>query len=108
MDGHSGGRSSRRSVSGRKKAPDNGSADAVGRTSITRSPCVSCKLFDFAEFKVAFGLLGFGSPEEGSWIRRSPSSVQIRMHGQLHTVWLQQVQLIAGIGVMAYLKRSAS
>ncbi|KAJ8477653.1 hypothetical protein OPV22_021380 [Ensete ventricosum] len=45
MDGHCGGRSSRRSVSGRKKAPDNGSADAVGRTSITRSPCVSCPFF---------------------------------------------------------------
>ncbi|XP_064942114.1 CBS domain-containing protein CBSCBSPB5-like isoform X2 [Musa acuminata AAA Group] len=38
MDGHGAGGSSRRSVSGRKKAPDNGSGDAVGRTSITRSP----------------------------------------------------------------------
>nr|XP_009420329.1 PREDICTED: CBS domain-containing protein CBSCBSPB5 isoform X2 [Musa acuminata subsp. malaccensis] len=38
MDGHGAGGSSRRSVSGRKKAPDNGSGDVVGRTSITRSP----------------------------------------------------------------------
>ncbi|URE48385.1 PB1 [Musa troglodytarum] len=45
MAGHGGGGSSRRSVSGRKKAPDNGSINAVGRTSITRSPCVSCPFF---------------------------------------------------------------
>ncbi|WOK96630.1 hypothetical protein Cni_G05337 [Canna indica] len=41
MEGHGGGGGSRRSISGRKKAPDNGSSDAGRRTSVSRPPTMS-------------------------------------------------------------------